>query len=583
MNITTRRHAKKSPVAVVGHKEGFGGGDNKHPSVSGGGGGGGGQTIIFLVKNRRRLLLVAVVILVAGMILFTNVVVWRDIRHSPRMRQPSKKSSLHYFQSKARPKKAARRANSHQQQQLRVQEDVLSVPTTTTTSPPRGAAADSDSSCSAKSYNFLFPQHGCFDNEMAGRVHCRFRSLQIDLTKIHAKRMGGESLASSMGQEESDEFLTYEPGAFVVHEPLEETPSTEQRHKKYWHYMNDVSAALVYSKNATTAGGGGGGQIDVPIKCDQTWPGVTLFITRYEYVNLYHTMTDWWNTYFTMTAEPQTTNTTKINIVFLDAHPAGNLDPVWEQLFGGGKVSFLRRLPGNHICFEEARFIPAGYTAPIYPKDSENCPPDPQYTRKFVNHVLNVYNLTHVHRIPGHVVAIERVPYISHPRSKPSNTERLLSNLRHLAMMLPKTVMAQLQRSEQEQGGHDTSLLSLFKSPSTTNTLPKVTVKVVTLVNDTMRDQIAEIRQAHVLLANHGAGLTHLLFLDDGAHIIELNCNHGFFVQLARWRGGGGPEQLRHYCQGFVDGGESISERFWKDNVEWVIANRVFSTAASST
>jgi Glycosyltransferase 61 len=564
MNVATRRHAKKTSVAVE-QSEGFtvdtsSDDSSKHQSS--------GPQALFLVKNQRRLFVL--VLILACTILFSTIV-WWDIHLRPLQQRKADQMN------KAR--------NSQQTQQLSsILHDEFSI----RTSSPR---VNDSSSCSAARYSFLFPEHGCLDNEVAGRVHCRFRNLRIDLTKVHAKRVGGESLASSMGQAESDEFLSYETGAFVVREPLKETtatvPSTEElRYKKYWHYLHDVSDALVVdSKNAT-------GQNDIPIKCDQTWPGVTLFITRYEYVNLYHTMTDWWNTYFAMTAAVNhhhhhhhdgNKNSRRVNIVFLDAHPAGNLDPVWEQLFG--QVSFLRRLPGNHVCFEEARFVPAGYTSPIYPKDSEPCPPDPEYTRHFVNHVLSAYNLTHVRRIPGHVVAIERVPYISHPRSKPGNTERLLSNLRHLAMMLPKTLIAQRQQLEQEQHGNGKNLLSFFSKPSSsTTTFPRVTINVVTLVNDTMRDQIAAIRQAHVLLANHGAGLTHLLFLDNGAHVIELNCNHGFFVQLARWRGGGLGDKLRHYCQGFVDTGETISERFWKDNVEWVIANRVFaSTAASST
>jgi hypothetical protein len=112
---------------------------------------------------------------------------------------------------------------------------------------------------------------------------------------------------------------------------------------------------------------------------------------------------------------------------------------------------------------------------------------------------------------------------------------------------------------------------------SSLTTVPNVTVKVVTLVNDTMRDQIAAIRQADVLLANHGAGLTHLLFLDQGAHVIELSCSHDFFVQLAQWHSSGDDSsspRLQHYCQDHVDG-ETISDHFWNNNVVQVIADRV--------
>jgi Glycosyltransferase 61 len=141
-------------------------------------------------------------------------------------------------------------------------------------------------------------------------------------------------------------------------------------------------------------------------------------------------------------------------------------------------------------------------------------------------------------------------------------------------MELPRTIMAHLPRSKEHDNG---GLQFMFSASSSSTTIPKVTVKVVTLVNDTMRDQIAAIRQADVLLANHGAGLTHLLFLDQGAHVIELSCNHDFFVQLAKWHSSGdsSSQRLQHYCQDFVDGGATISDQFWNNNVVSVIANRV--------
>ena len=122
---------------------------------------------------------------------------------------------------------------------------------------------------------------------------------------------------------------------------------------------------------------------------------------------------------------------------------------------------------------------------------------------------------------------------MAHARSKPHKTERVLKNMRKLALDLPSM-------------------------------LPNITVEVVTLVNDTMRDQIAAIRRADVLVANHGAGLSHLLFLDTGAHVVELSCDGTFFVELVQWR-----PDLRHYCQDEVSG--HISAQFWEQHVVSVV------------
>jgi hypothetical protein len=391
---------------------------------------------------------------------------------------------------------------------------------------------------------YFFPRHGCQVNTIGKhRIHCHFQNLRIDRTKISAGHLGGEPLETVMGSAEETEFLSYQPGAFVLQSPLDPVYPLVQQHPEnnFW-YMNDVHNAVRYETNNNTW------------KCDQVWTGLTLFTTRYEYVNLYHTMTDWWNAFYSLptinrlTNDNTNSNTTngeksmkKVNVVFLDAHPQGNLDPVWLALFGG-KVSFVRHLPFENTCFEEARFIPAGYTSPVYPRISHNAMlSDWDHAGAFVEHVLNAYNLNHVHRIPGHVVVIERVKYISHPRSKPENTERLLGNMEELALNLP----------------------SLF--PNT-----NVTVQVVTLVNDTMRDQIAAIRQADILLANHGAGLTHLLFLDAGAHVVELNCKHQFFPELAKWR-----RDIHHHCQWHESQQGRISASYWEHNVVSVMKQAV--------
>jgi len=55
------------------------------------------------------------------------------------------------------------------------------------------------------------------------------------------------------------------------------------------------------------------------------------------------------------------------------------------------------------------------------------------------------------------------------------------------------------------------------------------------------REQLETIRNTDILVGIHGAGLTHLLFLPDWAHVIELyNCDDpGCYKDLARLRGFG--------------------------------------------
>ena len=57
--------------------------------------------------------------------------------------------------------------------------------------------------------------------------------------------------------------------------------------------------------------------------------GTTVMVQRYEYANLWHTMTDWFNLFWTM--EHLGGNVERI--VFLDGHAKGALDEVWHTVF----------------------------------------------------------------------------------------------------------------------------------------------------------------------------------------------------------------------------------------------------------
>jgi len=287
-----------------------------------------------------------------------------------------------------------------------------------------------------------------------------------------------------MGQPESNEFLEYQRGAFALNESITSTaPLQEMRNL---HYLTNVFSSI---QNVGHWG----------YACDETWPGTTLLIQRYEYVNLYHTVTDWWNAYFSLqnAVEP-------FRVIFLDAHPQGNLDKPWEQLFG--HVHYARHLAGP-VCMERARFVPAGYTCPFFHRDDDAGCPDVSMTKQFTQHIMKSYGVDIIKRIPGRIVIIDRVPYVAHARSNLTATKRTVSNFKTLAETLPSALRSVVH----------------------------VTVQVVTLVNQTLGEQIAAIRQADVLIANHGAGLTHMLFLEDGADVFELSCSMGFFERLAKW------------------------------------------------
>ena len=157
----------------------------------------------------------------------------------------------------------------------------------------------------------------------------------------------------------------------------------------------------------------------------------------------------------------------------------------------------------------------------------------------FVNHFFEVYNLTQVKRIPGRIVVLDRVPFKDNPMRDTSVVSRALPELPSLARTLPDQLQALV------------------------GTGVNVTVQVESMVNLTMQEQLRVVRQADVLLGNHGAGLTHGIFLDDGAIMIEMSCAHGFFPELMRWK-----PRVKHICDGHVRG--YIPQLYW-ESIIWKI------------
>jgi prepilin-type processing-associated H-X9-DG protein len=343
-----------------------------------------------------------------------------------------------------------------------------------------------------KDVNHTVPilKHGCKFNKQTSMVHCAFNNFRVNVAKIQSDR-GGETLDSRgvLGRPEEPEFPIYKKGAFSTLTTPHPMPKAEFTKRESFHYLNDVLEALNYP---------------FPPKdwhCAETWPGTTMFITRYEYVNLYHTMTDWWNTYFSLPPESER----PVNIVFLDGHAKGNLDAPWEKMFG--KVTYVQHLKKGGVCFERAVMIPPGYAAPIFHQVLRPQCPVQDLADQFASHVLASYNLQDAKKIPGRIVIIDRVPYMAHPRSKPKEAQRILQNLDALKSRLAKVKGV-------------------------------TSVAVVRLEKMDFGTQLKTMRQAHILIGNHGAGLTHVLFMDKNSHLMEFAQDYmEFFQYLSEWKG----------------------------------------------
>ena len=108
-----------------------------------------------------------------------------------------------------------------------------------------------------------------------------------------------------------------------------------------------------------------------------------LLVTREggEHVNLFHTLTDWFNA-FLMLHKAQLTSPAalaKVRVLFLDNHPSGYLDPLWQAVFTPSypllRVANLTAQGVDAIYTPRAMWVPAGYSSPIWVhlRDGDPC------------------------------------------------------------------------------------------------------------------------------------------------------------------------------------------------------------------
>lgn len=393
-----------------------------------------------------------------------------------------------------------------------------------------------DAACSEFDHSIRRPKHGCEVNKDTKIVFCNFDNLRIDTTKIQMEARGGENLSEVMKRPEEDEFPTYNKAAFST--PIKPKFDVPTDYRSNLHYLENVLNAMRYPTKQNR------GKLD--LSCEQTYPGTTLFVTRYEYVNLYHTLTDLWNAFFILPrkgkskgsgtetfdfgfgALPTTSNGIRSSnnnsdddvlqkpdrVVFLDGHAKGLLDSVWETLFG--EYHYIRHIGenagGGGTCFERAMFIPSGYKSPLQKNYQREACFHKGMAKAFSDFVLQQYGLLPSQKskvVKGRIVVIDRQPFISHPRSDRKNAARQFHN-------------SEIRELQNQLGR-----------------IPGVTVRLVRLEKLSFREQLELVRDTHVLIGIHGAGLSHLLFMDETqSHSIEFESNFlEHFAYLSEWKG----------------------------------------------
>ena len=321
-----------------------------------------------------------------------------------------------------------------------------------------------------------------------GEEFALLKNVVIDRTHCRCRRLGGEPINFVLNQEESDEYYSADFGCFQL--PCIQFQlyffSAENAHLNTW--MNalkadrDVASVDVHQINE-----------------------FTIAVQRYEYVNLYHTMTDWYNAFLVMQFFGR--NAQETNIVIFDSHPYGSLDSVWPQLFNS--TFRLSALPVKSR-FRRMVWSIVGYSSPIKTYSS----PYPPLLEEFRTFFLSSFDVKADRRTDCgkrlSVLFLWRRDYVAHPRNPSGFVQRKIRN--------------------------EAKLINYVRQK-----MPEVDVRGVQIDALAMRDQLELIVSTDILVGVHGAGLTHAIFLPRGAGLLELLPNAMWetsehFEAIASWR-----------------------------------------------
>jgi glycoprotein 2-beta-D-xylosyltransferase len=319
----------------------------------------------------------------------------------------------------------------------------------------------------------------------------------VDRHFCTAAARGGEDVEDVIDRDETDEFYNVSADCFQVEcrggddEPLRSYEFTGVNYLNRW--LSSLKTDDVkFSRSSAD-------------RYDSTF---TIAITRHEYANVYHTLTDWYNTFIVMTFFGKVPRET--NILFVDAHARGQLDDAWSKLYN--RFYYLSELP-TRTMFKQLVWGIQGYNSPI----KDNHVPDlpPPLVEQFRSFFLSAFNVKGQKRSLNcssiSVLLLWRHDYVAHPRNPSGMIRRKIANEGQL--------LDGVRRSH-----------------------PDFVVRGVQIDSLPLASQLQAIADTDVLIGMHGAGLAHVMFMPAHGALVELYPSYytGYnyhFKELAKWRG----------------------------------------------
>ncbi|KAL6553377.1 hypothetical protein OROGR_007219 [Orobanche gracilis] len=417
----------------------------------------------------------------------------------------------------------------------------------------------------------------CFYSETLRSSVCEGGRIRMIPERILMSK-GGEKLESVIGRREDEELPNYKVGAFEI-----EVNDRSKVGKKLVgeDFLDKYVPGGAIDRHTMR------GLIDSirlvdasDFICSEWIEEPTLLVTRFEYANLFHTVTDWYSTYV---ASRVTGVPNRPHLVFVDGHcetlfyvdarlklkfdkldstqfdektsSSSNkkvcpiilsssawldkkmleletpLEETWKALYSA--VTYAKNFSGP-VCFRHAILAPLGYETPLFKGLTENI-----NCRGTSGHELwqkpDNQKTARLSEFGEMIRAAFGFPVDRHQISNPASGHSILFVRREDYLAHPRHGGRVQSRLSNEQEVFDA--INIWAS-----TYPDCKLDVVNglFAHMPMKEQIRAIQDAAIIIGAHGAGLTHIVSANSKAVILEIissRYRRPHFGLIAQWKG----------------------------------------------
>ncbi|XP_060080976.1 uncharacterized protein LOC132560320 [Ylistrum balloti] len=230
----------------------------------------------------------------------------------------------------------------------------------------------------------------------------------------------------------------------------------------------------------------------------------TIFVLRYEYANLYHQMTDFYNAF--LIANLLKIPPDDLDVVLMDQNAPSVLDKTWDVLFGD--VQKIKDI-NEPVVYKEMIWAVIGYNSPMNFHSLYSLPYGDEFSQFFkarYNAGPKVLDCAGVS-----ILFVWRRNYVAHPGNPSGSISRKIKNEKEL-----------IDAVQEVFPGHNVAGIQLDEHE--------------------INDQVKWVSQTDILVGMHGAGMSHIMELPHHAGVLELFPTYKaktnrHFRAMARWRG----------------------------------------------